>query len=142
VAADAKQGKVLKAIRIYSGMHQTIYVPKRSQRRQVINFKVIMCALVVDRQIRFHLLMELVLEELLLDEELYLTALCTLQVLERLHTRENVVSLRKARHLRRNARTFLAAVVFSCLRISRLSLGDGCSTVSDDDCDEDWDCST
>jgi hypothetical protein len=40
------------------------------------------------RQKQFHLLMELVLEEIHLDEELHMTALCTLQFLERLRTRE------------------------------------------------------
>jgi len=40
------------------------------------------------RQKQFHLLMELVLEEIHLDGELHVTALCTLQFLERLRTRE------------------------------------------------------
>ena len=60
----------------------------------VIEFCVIVCALVVHRhdiamsirQKQFHLLMELVLEEIHL--ELHVTALCTLQFLERLRTRE------------------------------------------------------
>ena len=72
-------------------MLQSIYVPIRPQRRQVIEFCVIVHLLSITMSIRqkqFHLLMELVLEEIHLDEELHVTALCTLQFLERLRTRE------------------------------------------------------
>ena len=65
----------------------------RPQRRQVIEFCIIVHLLSITntmsiRQKQFHLLMELVLEEIHLDEELHVTALCTLQFLERLRTRE------------------------------------------------------
>jgi len=58
----------------------------------MIKFKVFMGAPVVDRQIDLHLLMQLVLEELFLDEEPHLTALSTMQVFKLLHTRARQVS--------------------------------------------------